>query len=167
MVVASVSFEREMQQILAESIRNTPVSVVDIRKEAEKDTVPRQAAKKPIRQDPVLCPQTEIPWTRLHVDFAGLHESQLRRRLAESTSDKRYLSLYSLLDTFNLTHFLPPRSQIIDQVTVPSRTAGTRWKSSHLYRSPVGPRRPTGDLPKKGDVRRNDNYFPSLPIFLL
>ncbi|VUZ53138.1 unnamed protein product [Hymenolepis diminuta] len=28
-------------------------------------------------------------------------------------------------------------------------------------------RRPTGDLPKKGDVRRSDDYFPQLPIFLL
>ncbi|VUZ41452.1 unnamed protein product, partial [Hymenolepis diminuta] len=44
-VVASVSFEREIQQILTESIRNTPVSVADIRKEAEKDAVPQQAAK--------------------------------------------------------------------------------------------------------------------------
>ncbi|VDL65121.1 unnamed protein product [Hymenolepis diminuta] len=70
-VVASVSFERDVQHILAESIRNTPVSVEDIRKEAEIDVVPQQASKKPIRQDPVLCPQTETPWTRLHVDFAG------------------------------------------------------------------------------------------------
>ncbi|VDL62336.1 unnamed protein product [Hymenolepis diminuta] len=52
-VVASVSFERDVQHILTDSTRNTPVSVVDIRKEAEKDAVPQQAAKKPIRQDPV------------------------------------------------------------------------------------------------------------------
>ncbi|VDL64862.1 unnamed protein product [Hymenolepis diminuta] len=60
------------------------------------------------------------------------HHNQLRRRLAEPTSDKRYLSLHSLLDTFNLTHVIPPRSQSIDQVTVPSRTARTRWKPSRL-----------------------------------
>ncbi|VUZ56609.1 unnamed protein product [Hymenolepis diminuta] len=35
-----------------------------------------------------------------------------------------------------------------------------------LFKS-ARPRRPTGDLPKKGDVRRNDHYFPPLPIFLL
>ncbi|VUZ55413.1 unnamed protein product, partial [Hymenolepis diminuta] len=64
------------------------------------------------------------------------HHNQLRRRLAEPTSDKRYFSLYSLLDTFNLTHALPPRSQIIDQVTVPSRTARTRWKPSRLQIDP-------------------------------
>ncbi|VUZ52204.1 unnamed protein product [Hymenolepis diminuta] len=60
------------------------------------------------------------------------HHNQLRRRLAELTSDKRYLSLYSLLDTFNLTHVLPPRSQIIDLVMVPPRAARTRVKSSRL-----------------------------------
>ncbi|VUZ56610.1 unnamed protein product, partial [Hymenolepis diminuta] len=70
-VVASVSFERGAQHIPAESIRSTQVSVVDIRKEAEKDAVPQQAAKNPIHQDPELCPQTETPWTRLHVDFPG------------------------------------------------------------------------------------------------
>ncbi|VUZ43418.1 unnamed protein product [Hymenolepis diminuta] len=31
----------------------------------------------------------------------------------------------------------------------------------------IRPRRPMSDLPKKEDVRRNDNYFPPLPIFLL
>ncbi|VDL60578.1 unnamed protein product [Hymenolepis diminuta] len=54
------------------------------------------------------------------------------RRLTGPTSDKRHLSLHSLVDTFNLTHVLPPRSQVIDQVTVPSRTARTRWKPSRL-----------------------------------
>ncbi|KAM3182044.1 hypothetical protein ACTXT7_013199 [Hymenolepis weldensis] len=60
------------------------------------------------------------------------HHNQLRRRLAEPTIDKNYLSLYSLLDTFNLTHILPPRSQVIDQVMVPPRTARTRLKPSRL-----------------------------------
>ncbi|VUZ42778.1 unnamed protein product [Hymenolepis diminuta] len=44
------------------------------------------------------------------------HHNQFRRRLAEPNSDKRHLSLHSLLDTFNLTHVIPPRSQIIDEV---------------------------------------------------
>ncbi|VUZ40247.1 unnamed protein product [Hymenolepis diminuta] len=131
-MAASVSVERNVQHILVESIRNTPVSAVEIQKETEKDTVLQKAAKNPIRQDPVLWPQTETSWTRLHVDFAGTHHNQLRRRLVETTSDKRYLSLHSLLDTFNLTHVIPPRSQIIDQVTVPSHTARTRWKPSRL-----------------------------------
>ncbi|VUZ49931.1 unnamed protein product [Hymenolepis diminuta] len=60
------------------------------------------------------------------------HHNQLLRILAEPTSDKHYLSLYSLLDTFNLTHVLPPRSQVIDRVTVPSRIARTGMKSSRL-----------------------------------
>ncbi|VDL19770.1 unnamed protein product [Hymenolepis diminuta] len=46
------------------------------------------------------------------------HHNQLRRRLAEPTTDERYLSLYSLLDTFNLTHVLLSRSQITDQAMV-------------------------------------------------
>ncbi|VDL64557.1 unnamed protein product, partial [Hymenolepis diminuta] len=75
-VAASVLFERDVQHILVESIRNTPVSVVDIRREAEKDAVLQRAAKDPIRQDSVLCPQTETQWTMsiswLHVDFEGL-----------------------------------------------------------------------------------------------
>ncbi|VUZ38694.1 unnamed protein product [Hymenolepis diminuta] len=70
-VVASVSFERDVQHILTESNQNNPVSVEDIRKEAEKDAVPQQAAKNSIRQDPALCPQSETPWTGLHVDFVG------------------------------------------------------------------------------------------------
>ncbi|VDL22855.1 unnamed protein product [Hymenolepis diminuta] len=56
------------------------------------------------------------------------HHNQLRRRLAEPTSDKRYPSLYLLLGTFNLTRVLPPRPQVIDQVMVPSRTARTKMK---------------------------------------
>ncbi|VUZ48685.1 unnamed protein product, partial [Hymenolepis diminuta] len=75
MVVESVSFEREVQHILAESIRNTPVSPEEIRKETEKDEAPQQAAKNPTRQDPVLWPQTETPWTRLYVDFASPNPS--------------------------------------------------------------------------------------------
>ncbi|VUZ52590.1 unnamed protein product [Hymenolepis diminuta] len=63
-VVASVSFERDVQHILAESIQNTPISAEEIRKETEKDAVPQQAAKKPIRQDPGLCPQTETLWIK-------------------------------------------------------------------------------------------------------
>ncbi|VUZ40398.1 unnamed protein product [Hymenolepis diminuta] len=42
------------------------------------------------------------------------HYNQFQRRLAEPTTDKRYLSLYSLLDTFNLTQVLLPISQVID-----------------------------------------------------
>ncbi|VUZ49986.1 unnamed protein product, partial [Hymenolepis diminuta] len=60
------------------------------------------------------------------------HHNQLRRRLAEPTFDRRY----SLLDTFNLTHVLPLRSQIIDQVTLPSRAARTKWKPSRLQIDP-------------------------------
>ncbi|KAM3172446.1 hypothetical protein ACTXT7_014516 [Hymenolepis weldensis] len=43
-------------------------------------------------------------WVRQH--------NQLRRRLAELTSVKRYLSLDSLLDTFSLTHVLPPHLRL-------------------------------------------------------
>ncbi|KAM3179929.1 hypothetical protein ACTXT7_017302 [Hymenolepis weldensis] len=64
------------------------------------------------------------------------HHNQLQRRLAEPTIDKSYLSLYSLLDTFNFTHILPSRSQVIDQVMVPPRTARTRLKSSCLQVDP-------------------------------
>ncbi|VUZ40491.1 unnamed protein product, partial [Hymenolepis diminuta] len=39
-VIASVSLEKDVQHILTKSIRNSPISVVDIRKEAEKDAVP-------------------------------------------------------------------------------------------------------------------------------
>ncbi|VDL64654.1 unnamed protein product [Hymenolepis diminuta] len=38
-MAASVSVERNVQHILVESIRNTPVSAVEIQKETEKDTV--------------------------------------------------------------------------------------------------------------------------------
>ncbi|KAM3177751.1 hypothetical protein ACTXT7_003908, partial [Hymenolepis weldensis] len=69
-------------------------------------------------------------------DTWACHHNQLRRRLAEPTTDRRYLSLYSLLDTFNLTHVLPPRSQVTDQVIIPSRTARTRWKPSRLQVDP-------------------------------
>ncbi|KAM3180658.1 hypothetical protein ACTXT7_015870 [Hymenolepis weldensis] len=82
------------------------------------------------------------------------HHDQLRRRLAEPTTDKRYLSLYLILDTFNLTRVLPLRSQL-------------EQDESLLVSRLIHPRRPTGDLPKKGDVRRNDNYSPPLSIFLL
>ncbi|KAM3182302.1 hypothetical protein ACTXT7_012678 [Hymenolepis weldensis] len=55
---------------------------------------------------------------------------QLRRRLAEPTIDRHYLSLCLLLDTFNPIHILPPSSQVIDQVMVLSRAARTRTKPS-------------------------------------
>ncbi|VUZ50760.1 unnamed protein product, partial [Hymenolepis diminuta] len=64
------------------------------------------------------------------------HHNQLRRRLVEPASDKRYISLYSLLDTFNLTHARPPISQVIDQITISSCSARTRWKPSRLQIDP-------------------------------
>ncbi|KAM3173400.1 hypothetical protein ACTXT7_012595 [Hymenolepis weldensis] len=53
---------------LSRLIENQPE---DIRKETGKDAVLQQALKNSIRQDPVLWPQTETPFTRLHGDFAG------------------------------------------------------------------------------------------------
>ncbi|KAM3178341.1 hypothetical protein ACTXT7_002734 [Hymenolepis weldensis] len=41
------------------------------------------------------------------------HHNQLRQRLAESTIDKCHLSLYSILDMFNLIRVLPSRSQVM------------------------------------------------------
>ncbi|KAM3187962.1 hypothetical protein ACTXT7_001284 [Hymenolepis weldensis] len=55
---------------------------------------------------------------------------------AKPTTDKRYLSLYSLLETFNLTHVLPPRSEVLDQAMVPSCAARTRMKPSRLRVNP-------------------------------
>ncbi|VUZ41419.1 unnamed protein product [Hymenolepis diminuta] len=67
--VGFVLVKGDMQHILAESIRNTLVSAEDIWKETEKDAILKQALKNPIPQDPLLWPQTETPWIRLHVDF--------------------------------------------------------------------------------------------------
>ncbi|VUZ44982.1 unnamed protein product [Hymenolepis diminuta] len=53
------------------------------------------------------------------------HRNQLRRRLVEPISDERYLSLYSLLGTSNLTHVLPPRPQVMDQQNYLHRSKGT------------------------------------------
>ncbi|KAM3184078.1 hypothetical protein ACTXT7_009106 [Hymenolepis weldensis] len=91
------------------------------------------------------------------------HHNQLRRRLAEPTTDKRYLSLYSLLDTFNLTHVLSPRSQVIDQVMVPSLTARTKCNLL-VYRS-IRHRRPTGDLPKKRDIVGSARLPPEILVY--
>ncbi|KAM3186896.1 hypothetical protein ACTXT7_003363 [Hymenolepis weldensis] len=64
------------------------------------------------------------------------HHNQLRRRLAKPTTDKRYLSLNSLLNTFSLTHVLSPRCPVIDHVMVPPRTARIRWKPSRFQVDP-------------------------------
>ncbi|VUZ56637.1 unnamed protein product [Hymenolepis diminuta] len=60
------------------------------------------------------------------------HHDQLLRRLAEPATHKRYLSLCSSSDTFNLPHVPPPRSQVIDQVMFPSPTARSKMKYSRL-----------------------------------
>ncbi|VUZ45669.1 unnamed protein product [Hymenolepis diminuta] len=47
----------------------------------KKDAILQQALKNLIRQDPVLCPQTKTPWTRLPADFAGPFRPPLWRPL--------------------------------------------------------------------------------------
>ncbi|VUZ41706.1 unnamed protein product [Hymenolepis diminuta] len=71
-VVTSIPVERDAQHILAELIRNTPVSAEEMRKETEKDAAPLQAARNPICQDPVLWAQMEIPWTRSSTTNRGI-----------------------------------------------------------------------------------------------
>ncbi|VUZ44288.1 unnamed protein product [Hymenolepis diminuta] len=220
--VLETKIERGVQHILAKSIRNTPVSAEDIRKEMRTDAVPQQVLKfiqipyyghkrkscgpgymsiSRVRSTPHLALEERFPtevlmdrklrtvheamlWKKTLPDrkrwsqkngFAAntpayardyrpgrqwtaaiitkrhgsmiydvevgkatwaRHNKQLRRRMAERTTNKRYLSLYSLLDTFNQTHVLPPRSQVIDQVMVPSHTARIRMKPPRLQVDP-------------------------------
>ncbi|VDL32223.1 unnamed protein product [Hymenolepis diminuta] len=120
-VAASVSTERDVQQILAELIRNTPVSAEDIRKETEKDAVLQQAAMNPICQYPVLCLQTEILWTRSSTTNRGdlrhndwsTGTNLLDARVAKNSSfrqwDTVYISRFQgvLPTTINRTHQNP------------------------------------------------------------
>ncbi|VUZ41143.1 unnamed protein product [Hymenolepis diminuta] len=66
-----MSVERDVQQKLAQWIRNPPKSPEEIGMETKKYAVLRHAPKRPIRPDPVLSPQTQTPWTRKSTNNRG------------------------------------------------------------------------------------------------